>query len=546
MKKYIRKIKYFIIFALCLVLTPNAVAQVAGTPYIPMVTVSVTPDISGNYALDGKMCYDVAVTNHPSDECMPLDVRVNDFDNNTFIFDYTFTNSASFTDLVFSIKDDVGGVIQSVATAGNIGKVTFKSNVRTLATGLTKTNAFTFTLVATFKDNTGALKEITIPGIKVQDCCCGCAVRSTYLDAPYNGWIVFQCHNVGVTKPEVKTKNAAQQAAHTTPADLYGDLYQWGRVADGHEKRSPAPAIFAGPVTSSGAFDAHGQILSSNAAYSKFITSSTEDWRSQKNDLWDMSINPTNNPCEPGWRVPTGEEMQSIVNGNSTNVPAGLVMSGNYLKWNNTGTNGWLIYPGGTDAGTPTVFLPAGGWHEYANGQLEQVGAHGYYWTSSTNGKRSYLFDGRSDRFYPAFLYQRVYAVSVRCVLQIPDYTPDVSGNYGFSGKTCYDVARTDKPAPCMPLSARTDDFASTLTFDYTFTNSASFTELSFHIDDNVPMCVESVARVGNTCKLTFRNSVHDIVSATSFTLVARFKDNTGQYKKLMLPITVQDCSCTP
>lgn len=78
---------------------------------------------------------------------------------------------------------------------------------------------------------------------------------------------------------------ASRAATSSTDAQAYGDLYQWGRAADGHEKRnSPTTSSLSGSDQPS-----HGSfILSSN---------SLSDWRSPQNDnLW-QGVNGVNNPC---------------------------------------------------------------------------------------------------------------------------------------------------------------------------------------------------------------------------------------------------------
>ena len=49
----------------------------------------------------------------------------------------------------------------------------------------------------------------------------------------------FMCYNLGASDA-VKSQSPAQQANYSTPEDEYGDLYQWGRQADGHQFRSKA------------------------------------------------------------------------------------------------------------------------------------------------------------------------------------------------------------------------------------------------------------------------------------------------------------------
>jgi uncharacterized protein (TIGR02145 family) len=84
---------------------------------------------------------------------------------------------------------------------------------------------------------------------------------------------------------------ASQVANSSTDQNAYGDLYQWGRRADGHQCRtSPTTATL-----SSIDQPAHGNfILAPNAPY---------DWRSPQNtNLWQGATG-VNNPCPFGYRL---------------------------------------------------------------------------------------------------------------------------------------------------------------------------------------------------------------------------------------------------
>jgi len=89
---------------------------------------------------------------------------------------------------------------------------------------------------------------------------------------------------------------AARVATVSTDALAYGDLYQWGRLTDGHQSRT------SGLTATLSTTDVPGS--------SNFITGTT-DWRStQNNNLW-QGVNGVNNPCPQGFRLPTLAEFQA-------------------------------------------------------------------------------------------------------------------------------------------------------------------------------------------------------------------------------------------
>lgn len=98
-------------------------------------------------------------------------------------------------------------------------------------------------------------------------------------------------------------------ATSTNDASSYGDLFQWGRETDGHEKRNSSTT-----TTLSN---------SNNPGHNNFIISfsSPYDWRSPQNNNLLQGVNGVNNPCPAGFRVPTdGEWNQEINTWTSKNI----------------------------------------------------------------------------------------------------------------------------------------------------------------------------------------------------------------------------------
>jgi hypothetical protein len=106
-----------------------------------------------------------------------------------------------------------------------------------------------------------------------------------------------------------------------------GDLFQWGRRADGHQCRNTAENL-SGVTTT----------LSNNdiPQHYYFISSTTYgDWRNPQNDnLW-QGVNGVNNPCPNGYRIPTATELQSEYQSWNAGNPDGGFASP--LKFTTTG-----------------------------------------------------------------------------------------------------------------------------------------------------------------------------------------------------------------
>lgn len=80
---------------------------------------------------------------------------------------------------------------------------------------------------------------------------------------------------------------ATQVATSSTDADSYGWLYQWGRLTDGHQIRTPAPATTSTLSTTD--VPLNGDFIT--------IAEPPNDWRDPQNDnLW-QGVDGINNPA---------------------------------------------------------------------------------------------------------------------------------------------------------------------------------------------------------------------------------------------------------
>ncbi len=95
---------------------------------------------------------------------------------------------------------------------------------------------------------------------------------------------------------------ASQVALNLNDKNAFGELYQWGRGADGHQVRfSPTTNI---------------QSNTDIPGHDYFITAMppANDWRKEpNNNLW-QGVKGINNPCPVGYRLPTADEWELEIN----------------------------------------------------------------------------------------------------------------------------------------------------------------------------------------------------------------------------------------
>ena len=127
----------------------------------------------------------------------------------------------------------------------------------------------------------------------------------------------------------------------------YGDLFQWGRLDDGHQERNSQITSTLSDTDVPG----HSDFI--------IVNESPNDWRiPQNDDLWDGEEG-INNPCPPGWRLPTEIELLTEA---ATFNPEGAVGAFNSaLKW------------------------PSAGGRNAGSGELDTVGEGGFVWSSDVS-----------------------------------------------------------------------------------------------------------------------------------------------------------------
>lgn len=120
---------------------------------------------------------------------------------------------------------------------------------------------------------------------------CGCAGGKTGVDKSVN------CVTTATGRVWMdRNLGSSHVAGSISDADAYGDLYQWGRLTDGHEKRESSTTSTPSSLDDPG----HGKFI--------WVNDSPYDWRRPHNhNLW-QGEKGINNPCPDGFRVPTLKE----------------------------------------------------------------------------------------------------------------------------------------------------------------------------------------------------------------------------------------------
>jgi uncharacterized protein (TIGR02145 family) len=279
-------------------------------------------------------------------------------------------------------------------TSGNGGPYNGQTIISTGVIGLTATlqaglfangnGTLTYTISGTPASAGTAIFAINIGG---KSCTLAFIINQNVPSGQYPAGTVH-CTNtptavVPVTNPTTgkiwmdRNLGATQVATSSTDAASYGDLYQWGRGADGHQCRISAIS------TTFSSTDIPGNatfILAPNAP---------NDWRStQNNNLW-QGVNGVNNPCPSGYRIPTDNELDV-----------------ERVSWSANNPTGAFVSP---------LKLSLAGYRSNNNGSVDNVSDYGAYWSSTINGNYSrYLNFNNGNANVITFC--RSFGYSVRCI----------------------------------------------------------------------------------------------------------------------------------
>jgi uncharacterized protein (TIGR02145 family) len=180
---------------------------------------------------------------------------------------------------------------------------------------------------------------------------------------------------------------AKRAATNNKDEEAFGDLFQWGRRADGHQCRNSKTV--------------RNQSFTNTPGHGDFIIG-FRDWKNPVNfSLW-QGVNGQNNPCPKGFRLPTTAEFRAEL-------------------------DSWFTFrdvPGPPSMKTPLKFTLTG-LRSWANdGEFVNVGQIGNYWTSDVtnnleeNASRASIFN--SEGFGSIGVVnlgeRRANGLSIRCI----------------------------------------------------------------------------------------------------------------------------------
>ncbi len=183
-------------------------------------------------------------------------------------------------------------------------------------------------------------------------------IYTTVMALDGNVWL---SHNLGANYTNINNPsfNPFVMAKSFSDIDAYGSLYQWGRSSDGHELinyTTISRGIPVNKVTYSKRISLNDN--SSNYILDKYNWLEISDIRQK---LWQSSG--VNNPCPVGFRIPTGQEFNTLFSLEGIND----------------------IYTGYDSS----LKLSGGGKRLRITGEIRDLGTSSIYWTSTTNGRGS-------------------------------------------------------------------------------------------------------------------------------------------------------------
>ncbi|HIC8809537.1 FISUMP domain-containing protein [Elizabethkingia anophelis] len=228
-------------------------------------------------------------------------------------------------------------------------------------------NTKTISLPNSFKITPENKSYLTINLMK-----CGAYVGANIYPENYKE---FMCQNLGATlgidpfSPE---------------AGNHGAKYQWGAQTN-----------------------ENGRYISQAVDQSNSGAISGWDATAKPDGSWSDTSKTANDPCPPGYRVPTDAQWQAVISNNNVERVG---------SWNNDGNYTTALYFR-NPSNVRTLMLPAAGYRFNADGALNFRGYDGRYWSSSVAASNAgyLLFDSSSVNVY---YFDRTNGFSVRCIAE--------------------------------------------------------------------------------------------------------------------------------
>jgi uncharacterized protein (TIGR02145 family) len=238
-------------------------------------------------------------------------------------------------------------------------RVRFKSDLNQTLKGRKRTEAARVDVIATY-EYAGIVVGDTLR-IYIQDYNpCG-----AYTDETHTEWKVFMCHNLG----------ADDTAYPFVPQrSINGDYYQWGNKYPAATVDTPfEDAVFA-------------WMMNYNLAPSE--------------EAWSDARKTENDPCPPGWRVPTQGQWAAVKQYNKL----GLVPD-KYSGWDWDADS----YGDGILIGDHLLLPDADGRKDYDGSSMNNVSYSSSYWSSTfSNSSRHYWNEIFTYAFYHSDYYSGV------------------------------------------------------------------------------------------------------------------------------------------
>ncbi len=370
-----------------------------------------------------------------------------------------------------------GTIYTNAATANAAGATSKSFTPQAVIKGTTRragnTGFYRFYCIA--ESSLGARLESDIAEIAV-----GCGAKNNAGE-----WISFMCFNLGADNASTiasqkaynigsytnNTTNAPGQHAYIANEErLWGSLFQWGRIADGHELRSftgaggtPTNTVARGAIATTDIGNGNrcsvsdtyrpyqqvrktsttwfGKFIYGNAAWTP-IAQATSDmlWRTGRfvqndpcahykddgsyQEFWHEGTDQQNNgyaACSDAgtaWRTPAQDEWGNLYKGGTISGSPSTATANTWSWYGGTSTpinssRGYEVKP---DGATTTLFLPASGYRSNGNGLLYYQGAYGYYWSVSIISTNAYNLNFNSGNVNPANSNNRANGFALRCI----------------------------------------------------------------------------------------------------------------------------------